>query len=63
MGLLRVRYLHVDNPFEVGKDVANIAVSNYGRIRQELRRAELLLGQGASFFDMCQSGGYYDDRR
>ena len=48
-------YFFVDNPFEVGKDVANVVVSQYSRIRQEFRRAQALLSQGVSFMDMCST--------
>ncbi len=36
-------YLHVDNPFEVGKDVANVSPAQHARIRQELRRVKTML--------------------
>ena len=42
----RSGYLVVDNPFEVGKDVATVNSSQYGRIRQEFRRAHSLLLAG-----------------
>eukprot|EP00397_Hematodinium_sp_SG-2012_P053380 GEMP01063687.1.p1 GENE.GEMP01063687.1~~GEMP01063687.1.p1 ORF type:complete len:364 (+),score=63.04 GEMP01063687.1:108-1199(+) len=38
-------YLYVDNPFEIGKDVANVEVTQYARIRQEFRRAHGLIAQ------------------
>ncbi|KAF4678102.1 hypothetical protein FOL47_005381 [Perkinsus chesapeaki] len=47
-------YLFVDNPFEVGKDVANVLPNQHTRLRQELRRAQQMLAKGVSFFDMCQ---------
>lgn len=40
-------YLVVDNPFEVGKDVANVTPSQFTRIRQEFRRAKSLTDAGA----------------
>ena len=33
----------VDNPFEVGKDVANVSQNQYARIRQEFRRAHSIM--------------------
>ncbi|KAF4756634.1 hypothetical protein FOZ62_013328, partial [Perkinsus olseni] len=47
-------YLFVDNPFEVGKDVANVLPNQHTRLRQELRRAQQMLAKGVSFFEMCQ---------
>lgn len=41
----RSTYLVVDNPFEVGKDVANVNPSQHGRIRQEFRRAKSLMDE------------------
>lgn len=48
-------YLHVDNPFEVGKDVANLSASQIGRIRQEFRRAKSLMDDSSdvSLADIC----------
>ncbi|EER18371.1 caffeine-induced death protein 1, putative [Perkinsus marinus ATCC 50983] len=47
-------YLFVDNPFEVGKDVANVLPNQHTRLRQEFRRAQQMLAKGVSFFEMCQ---------
>ena len=48
-------FLVVDNPFEVGKDVANVAPSQYSRIRQEFRRAKQLIDTSStvSLSDIC----------
>lgn len=46
-------YLLVDNPFEPGKDVANIEVRLYTRLREEIRRAHALLNNGSTFADVC----------
>lgn len=46
-------YLFVDNPFEVGKDVANILPSNYAKLRSEFRRAADLLKEGRGFQEIC----------
>jgi DNA polymerase sigma len=43
----------VDNPFEVGKDVANVSPSQYSRIRQEFRRANSLIYDGATLSEIC----------
>jgi len=48
-------YLLVDNPFEVGKDVANVSPNQHSRIRQEFRRAFSLLESGASLEEVCSS--------
>jgi len=48
-------YLFVDNPFEVGKDVANVLPNQYARIRQEFRRAHTLMAQGAPFAEICKN--------
>merc|ERR550534_361879 len=45
-------FLFVDNPFEIGKDVANVEVTQHARIRQEFRRAHGLLSQGLSFAEI-----------
>ncbi|CAD7962819.1 unnamed protein product [Amoebophrya sp. A120] len=37
------RYLHVDNPFEIGKDVANVEVALMRQIQRELKRAARML--------------------
>lgn len=44
----------VDNPFEVGKDVANVAPAQYSRIRQEFRRANSLIYEGSSLEHVCE---------
>ena len=48
-------YLVVDNPFEVGKDVANVSPSQHARIRQELKRAKSLIDDGneVSLSEIC----------
>jgi len=48
-------YLFVDNPFEIGKDVANIDVVQISRIRQEFRRAHALIAQGQSLEELRQA--------
>ncbi|GBE62280.1 caffeine-induced death protein [Babesia ovata] len=45
------KFMHVDNPFEVGVDVANISFHQRNRIVAELRRA----------YKILQAGGSYDD--
>lgn len=47
-------YLVVDNPFEVGKDVANIDSSQHEHMRKEFRRAWSLLSQGRSFQELLK---------
>ena len=52
----RSHFLFIDNPFEVGKDVANVSSSQHVRIRQELRRAKSLIdekGAKASIEEIC----------
>lgn len=46
-------YLVVDNPFEIGKDVANVSPSQFTRIRQEFRRAKTLIESGAPLIEIC----------
>jgi len=48
-------FLVVDNPFEVGKDVANVDESQHDIIRKEFRRAWSLLSQGRSFQELLRS--------
>lgn len=48
-------FLVVDNPFEVGKDVANVDASQQGSIRKEFRRAWSYLSQGRSFMALLSS--------
>lgn len=50
-------YLVVDNPFEFGKDVANIDESWYTRLREEFCRAHSILGRGGSFKEVCAALG------
>lgn len=47
-------FLMVDNPFEPGKDVANVEVHHYTRLREEFRRAHAMLHEGQSFQEVCQ---------
>lgn len=47
-------YLVVDNPFEIGKDVANVEVAMIPKIRQEFRRAASVLLQGGSFAKLVE---------
>eukprot|EP00928_Gymnodinium_smaydae_P079982 TRINITY_DN63795_c0_g1_i1.p1 TRINITY_DN63795_c0_g1~~TRINITY_DN63795_c0_g1_i1.p1 ORF type:complete len:470 (-),score=53.26 TRINITY_DN63795_c0_g1_i1:216-1580(-) len=47
-------YLVVDNPFEPGKDVANVDSSHHDTIRKEFRRARSLMVQGRSFNDVLR---------
>ncbi|KAF8822064.1 polynucleotide adenylyltransferase [Cardiosporidium cionae] len=46
-------YLYVDNPFEIGKDVANVTSEHYAHIRNEFRRAYTMLLHGFSFSHVC----------
>lgn len=48
-------FLVVDNPFEVGKDVANIDESQHDCIRKEFRRGWGLLSRGRRFRELLQS--------
>lgn len=48
-------YLFVDNPFEPGKDVANVEPRFYTRIREEFRRAHVLLDGGEGFSKVCET--------
>lgn len=48
-------YLVVDNPFEVGKDVANVDRNQHSRVRQELRRAFTLLDSGSRLDELSAS--------
>lgn len=48
------RFLFVENPFEPGKDVANVVVGEMARLREELRRAYRHLGQGLPLAQLCQ---------
>lgn len=53
-------YLIVDNPFEVGKDVANIDDTQYDVIRREFRRAANMLSRGQTFQQVLRS--YLEDQ-
>ncbi|KAF8822383.1 polynucleotide adenylyltransferase [Cardiosporidium cionae] len=46
-------YLCVDNPFEMGKDVANVTSEHYAHIRHEFRRAYTMLLHGYFFSHVC----------
>lgn len=48
-------FLVVDNPFEVGKDVANVDVSQHNSIRKEFRRAWSYLSQGRHFIELLSN--------
>mmetsp|Transcript_53185 Transcript_53185/g.173012 ORF Transcript_53185/g.173012 Transcript_53185/m.173012 type:complete len:427 (-) Transcript_53185:15-1295(-) len=47
-------YLVVDNPFEPGKDVANVEVRHYTRLHEEFRRAWSILSSSGSFASACE---------
>jgi DNA polymerase sigma len=49
----RSQFLVVDNPFEVGKDVANVNPSQHARIRLELRRVKSLLDDSSNLASIC----------
>eukprot|EP00392_Amoebophrya_sp_AT5.2_P015904 g16127.t1 len=57
------KYLHIDNPFEVGKDVANVEVALMRQIQRELSRAADILrapaggGEGDCVGELACSGG------
>ncbi|GAW80578.1 hypothetical protein, conserved [Plasmodium gonderi] len=46
-------FLFVDNPFEVGKNVANILPQNYKTIVNEMKRAYKILKNNGSWRDVC----------
>lgn len=48
-------FLFVDNPFEVGKNVANILPQNYKTIINEMKRAYRILKANGTWQDVCQS--------
>lgn len=48
-------FLFVDNPFEVGKNVANIIPQNYKTIINEMKRAYRILKANGTWKDVCQS--------
>jgi DNA polymerase sigma len=52
-GIDKPVYLVVDNPFEVGKDVANVSPNQHVRIRQELRRVVSMIQSGATLHEIC----------
>lgn len=54
-------FLQIDNPFEVGKDVANVDSSQHDVIRKEFRRAFGMLSQGRSFRELLTSPSGDDD--
>jgi DNA polymerase sigma len=48
-------FLYVDNPFEIGKDVANVMPNQYNRIRAEFRRVYQLISDGRTdLAEICQ---------
>ncbi|SCP04145.1 conserved Plasmodium protein, unknown function [Plasmodium ovale] len=49
-------FLFVDNPFEVGKNVANILPQNYKIIINEMQRAYKILKNNGSWKDVCNIG-------
>ncbi|CRG94213.1 conserved Plasmodium protein, unknown function [Plasmodium gallinaceum] len=46
-------FLFVDNPFEVGKNVANVMPKNYKTIVNEMKRAYRILKNNGSWRDVC----------
>ncbi|CAD2098249.1 conserved Plasmodium protein, unknown function [Plasmodium vinckei brucechwatti] len=48
-------YLFVDNPFEIGKNVANILPQNYKTIIYEMKRAYKILKNNGTWEDVCKS--------
>ncbi|KJP86240.1 hypothetical protein AK88_04134 [Plasmodium fragile] len=46
-------FLFVDNPFEVGKNVANVMPQNYKTIVNEMKRAYKILKNNGSWRDVC----------
>ncbi|CXI75616.1 conserved Plasmodium protein, unknown function [Plasmodium berghei] len=48
-------YLFVDNPFEIGKNVANILPQNYKTIIYEMKRAYKILKNNGTWEDVCRS--------
>ncbi|CRG99708.1 conserved Plasmodium protein, unknown function [Plasmodium relictum] len=46
-------FLFVDNPFEVGKNVANVMPKNYKTIINEMKRAYKILKNNGSWKDVC----------
>lgn len=47
-------FLFVDNPFEPGRDVANISAANLLRVRNEFRHAHLHLSRGKPLKDLTK---------
>ncbi|CAE7498794.1 cid13, partial [Symbiodinium microadriaticum] len=45
----------VENPFVPGKDVANIEVRLYTRLREEFRRAHALIAEGAGLTELFET--------
>ncbi|CAJ1459372.1 unnamed protein product, partial [Effrenium voratum] len=48
------KFLFIDNPFEPGKDVANVELGQLARLREELRKAHSALRRGKSVEELCQ---------
>ncbi|GAB66092.1 hypothetical protein PCYB_082530 [Plasmodium cynomolgi strain B] len=48
-------FLFVDNPFEVGKNVANVLPQNYKTIVNEMKRAYKILKNNGSWRDVCRA--------
>jgi len=51
------QYLVVDNPFEPGKDVANVDASQHSVLKKEFRRGWSLLSQGSPLGELLRSPG------
>ena len=47
------KYLFVDNPFEVGKDVATLQACRNVKIKAEIKRAHAMISQGSSLIEIC----------
>ncbi|ORM40358.1 Terminal uridylyltransferase 7 [Babesia sp. Xinjiang] len=48
------KFMHVDNPFEIGIDVATISFHQRNRVIKEFRRAHSILKSGGSYNDILQ---------
>ncbi|EDO07034.1 Nucleotidyltransferase domain family protein [Babesia bovis T2Bo] len=48
------KFMHVDNPFEIGIDVANISFHQRNRLITEIRRAHKILKAGGKYQDILQ---------
>ncbi|CAJ1329325.1 unnamed protein product [Effrenium voratum] len=48
------KFLFIDNPFEPGKDVANVELGQLARLREELRKAHSALRRGKSVEELCE---------